>query len=84
MGSGQVFDNLTFKHIDALRKQIQSLVDYALSHCFWTHAMLSKFCQWSQELNCFGSPVWFGPISTRGMTLDKLLLPMSSRFLHYK
>ena len=24
----QVFDDLTFKHIDALRKQIQSLVDY--------------------------------------------------------
>ena len=25
MGFEQVFDNLTFKHIDALRKQIQSL-----------------------------------------------------------
>ena len=30
----QVFDNLTFNHIDALRKQIQSLVDYVLNHCF--------------------------------------------------
>ena len=28
MGSEQVFDNLTFKHMDALRKQILSLVDY--------------------------------------------------------
>ena len=39
----QVFDNLTFKHLDALRKQIQSLVDYVLNYCFWTFAMLSKF-----------------------------------------
>ena len=30
----QVFDNLTVKHMDALRKQIQSLVDYDFSHCF--------------------------------------------------
>ena len=30
MGFEQVFDNLTFKHIDALRKQIQSLVDTVL------------------------------------------------------
>ena len=43
MGSEQVFDNLTFKHMDALRKQIQSLVDYVLKHCFWILAMLSKF-----------------------------------------
>ena len=43
MGFEQVFDNLTLKHLDALRKQIQSLVDYALNHCFWTYAMLSKF-----------------------------------------
>ena len=28
MGSEQVFDNLTLKHMDALRKQTQSLVDY--------------------------------------------------------
>ena len=32
MGFEQVFDNLAFKHMmDALRKQIQSLVDYVLS-----------------------------------------------------
>ena len=41
-GSEQVFDNLTFKHMDALRKQIQSLGDYVLKHCFWILAMLSK------------------------------------------
>ena len=28
------FDNLTVKHMDALRKQIQSLADYVLNHCF--------------------------------------------------
>ena len=43
MGFEQVFDNLTFKHMDALRKDIQSLVDYVLNNCFWTYAMLSKF-----------------------------------------
>ena len=31
MGFKQVFDNLTVKHMDALRKQIQSLVDYVLN-----------------------------------------------------
>ena len=43
MGFEQVFDNLTFKHMDALGKQIQSVVDYVLNHWFWTYAMLSKF-----------------------------------------
>ena len=43
MGFEQLFDNLTFMHMDALRKQIQSLVDYVLSNCFWTHSVLSKF-----------------------------------------
>ena len=43
MGLEQVFDNLTFKHMDALRKQIQSLVDYVLNRYFWTYAMSSKF-----------------------------------------
>ena len=43
MGSEQIFDNLTFKHMDALRKQIQSLVDFVLKHFFWILAVLSKF-----------------------------------------
>ena len=43
MGFVQVFDNLTFKHMDALRKQIQSVADYFLNCCFWTYAMLRKF-----------------------------------------
>ena len=43
MGFKQVFDNLTVKHIDALRKQIQSLADYVSNHCFWTYAMLGNF-----------------------------------------
>ena len=34
MGSGQVFNNLTFRHMGALRKHIQSHVDYVLHHCF--------------------------------------------------
>ena len=36
----QVLGNLTVKHMNALRKQIQSLTDYDLNHCFWTYAML--------------------------------------------
>ena len=43
MGFEQVFENLTFEHMDALRKLIQSLIDYVLNYCFWTYAMLSKF-----------------------------------------
>ena len=39
----QVIDNLTFKYIDDVSKQIQSLVDYVVNHCFWKYAMLSKF-----------------------------------------
>ena len=34
MGFKQVFDNLFVKHMDALRKQIQSLLDYFLNHMF--------------------------------------------------
>ena len=37
MGFKQVFDNLTVKHMDALRKQIQSLADFVLNHCFWAY-----------------------------------------------
>ena len=43
MGFKQVFDNLTVKHMDALRKQIQSLTDFVLNHCFWTYGMLKNF-----------------------------------------
>ena len=40
MGFEQVFDNLTFKHMDALlRKQIHYLVDYVLSHRFWAYTV---------------------------------------------
>ena len=39
----KVFDNLTVKHMDASMKQIQSLADFVLNHCFWTHAMLGNF-----------------------------------------
>ena len=38
------FDNLTVEHMDALRKQIQSLVDYVLNQCFWTYRMLKSLC----------------------------------------
>ena len=34
MGFEQVFDNLTFKRMAALRKKIQSAVDYFSNYCF--------------------------------------------------
>ena len=80
----RVFDNLTVKYMDALRKQIQSLADFVLNHCFWTYAMLRKFWEWSQDIIYFRSRIWFALISTRGMTLDKLLLPPSLSFWQYK
>ena len=43
MGFKQVFDSLTVKHMGALRKQIQSLADFVLNHCFRTYAMLRNF-----------------------------------------
>ena len=43
MGFKQVFDSLTVKHMDALRKQIQSLADFVLNHRLWTYAMLRNF-----------------------------------------
>ena len=75
MGFEQALDDPTFKHMDALRKMIQSLVDYVLNHCFWT---------FKQGLNYFRSPIWFALISTRGVTLDKLQLPRSLSLLHRK
>ena len=43
MGFKHVFDNLTVKHMDALRKQIQSIADYVLNHCFWTSNVKENF-----------------------------------------
>ena len=43
VGFKQVFDNQTVKHTYALRKQIQSLADFVLNHCFWTYAMSRNF-----------------------------------------
>ena len=43
MGFKQVFENITVKHMDALRKQIQSLADFVLNQYFWTYAMLRDF-----------------------------------------
>ena len=53
-GIQHVFDNLTVKHMDALRRQIQSLLDYVLNDCFWTYAMLRMI-----HKNCFTSEVLF-------------------------
>ena len=43
MGFGQVFDNLTFKHMTPLRNKIHSVADHILNYCFWLRAILSKF-----------------------------------------
>ena len=36
------------------------------------------------RIKSFQNLIWFALISTRGMTLDKLLLPRSSSLLHHK
>ena len=60
---------------------------FSLSLCFeplfWDICNVKQFWQWTQRMNYFGSPIWFALISTRGITLDKLLSPRSSNFLHY-
>ena len=43
MGFKQVFDYLTVRHMNALRKQIQSLVDFVVNHCFWAYAVFGNF-----------------------------------------
>ena len=74
MGFEQVFDNLTFKHMTALRKKIQSVTDYFSKLLFLATCnlqkqiltmiarikLLAKF-----YLACF-------VISTRDMTLHRL------------
>ena len=42
MGLGQAFNNLSFKHMTAVREKIQSVADYFSNYCFWQHAILSK------------------------------------------
>ena len=83
MGFKQVFDDLIVKHMDALRKQIQSLADYVLNHCFWTYEIIGNFRMIAKN-NCFTSHILFALMSTKGMTLDKLPLTPSSTFLQYK
>ena len=43
MGFKQVFDNLTVKHMDVLRKQIQSLADYVLKQLFLDLCNVKEF-----------------------------------------
>ena len=44
MGFEKVFDNLTFKRMDALRETMLSLVHYVLKYYFRIHdAILSRF-----------------------------------------
>ena len=43
MRAEQVLDNLTVKHMETLRKQIQSLVYYVLNTAFGMLVILSKF-----------------------------------------
>ena len=43
MGFERLSENLIFKRLTALRKNIQSVVDYSFNYCFWMHAILRKF-----------------------------------------
>ena len=68
------------KVLDAMRKQIQSLVDYVWNHRFWTYAMLRTSLTMIIRINYFRSPFWFALILMRNMTLYNLLLLPSSSF----
>ena len=83
MGFKQVFDSLTVKHMHALRKQIQSLTDFALNTVFGPMQCKGILRRIARNIY-FRGRIWFALISTRVMTLDKLLLPPSSSFLQYK
>ena len=50
-GIEQVLDNLTFNHMDALRRQIQSPVAYVLNHCFRTYAMSKQILTMISRIN---------------------------------
>ena len=66
---------LTFKSMNALRKMIQSLVDYVLNNCFWILAVFNKFDK--QELDYVRSHIWFALMLMRGLAMENLLLSRS-------
>ena len=76
MGLEQVFDNLTFNHMDALRKQIQSLVVYVLHHFSWDICDVKQIFAMTARItvNFFESPTWLALISTRHKKMGKLIL----------
>ena len=41
--SKETFNNVALRHMDALRKMLQSLINYVLSNCFWIYANLSRY-----------------------------------------
>ena len=83
MGFKQVFDNLTVKHMDALRKLIQSR-RLCFEPLFLDLSNVKEILRMIARKIYVRSCIWFALISTRGMTLDKLLLPPSSGFLQYQ
>ena len=43
IGIKKIFNHLTLSYINVSKKMIQSLADYVVNNCFWTHAISSKF-----------------------------------------
>ena len=77
MGYGKVFDNLTFKRMDALRERIS----LSFELLFLDACNLKQILTLILRINYFRSPFRFSLISIRGiMTWYKLLLPPSYTF----
>ena len=44
-GFDKIFDNLILQRMNAMRKMIQSLVNYVIKYCFGTHVAIGKSWQ---------------------------------------
>ena len=84
MGFEQVFDNLSLKHMDVLRKHIHSLVDYVWNYCFWTNAMLSKFGYDRKDSSTLEVLVGFSDINERYDIGSASFMSVFELFLHFK
>ena len=71
VGFEQIFDNITLKYMDAMRKQIPNRFNLSLIMFGTTVLDISNVKQiWTMIAGIklfFGSPIWFALISTRGM-----------------
>ena len=83
MGFEQVFDNVTFKRVAALRKRF-SLPSIIFKQLFLRTCSLKQILAMIVRIRLLWKFFWFALTSMRSMTLYNLLLPRASSFFHYK